>query len=179
MHLEEDQADARPEQQDEGIDPPEAREVLIPPEDPSTFRYVEENVRHERFGKEVRSNTWLSRMCTVGSHHQRSHSDTCRDRMGAELERSEEGREYLAREQARVVTRKQEQPSSSSHKRAVSDEWDRPPEKFWRMGEEDVTMRQDLTATSGASSSSASRGPAMDTESRPSRKRAADVQTED
>ena len=47
------------------------------------------------------------------------------------------------------------------------------------MGEEDVTMRQDITATSGASSSSASRGPALDIESRPSRKRAADVQTED
>ena len=30
---------------------------------PSTFRYVEENVRRKRFGKEVRSNTWLSRMC--------------------------------------------------------------------------------------------------------------------
>ena len=30
---------------------------------PRTFSYVEENVRHERFGKEVRSNTWLSRMC--------------------------------------------------------------------------------------------------------------------
>ena len=91
--------------------------------------------------------------------------------MRAELEKSEEGREYLAREQARVDARKQE-PSSSSHKRAVS-------EKFWRMGEENVTMKQDITATSGASSSSASRGPAMDTESRPSRKRAADVQTED
>ena len=99
--------------------------------------------------------------------------------MRAELEKSEEGREYLAKEQARVDARKQEQPSSSTHKRAVSEEWDRPPEKFWRMGEEDVTMRQDITATSGASSSSASRGPAMDTESRPSRKRAADVQTED
>ena len=116
---------------------------------------------------------------TVGSHHQASHSDTCRDRMRAELEKSEEGREYLARKQARVDARKQEQPSSSSHKRAVSEEWDRPPEKFWRMGGEDVTMKQDITATSGASSSSASRGPAMDTESRPSRKRAADVQTED
>ena len=91
--------------------------------------------------------------------------------MRAELEKSEEGREYLAREQARVDARKQER-SSSSHKRAVS-------EKFWRMGEENVTMKQDITATSGASSSSASRGPAMDTESRPSRKRAADVQTED
>ena len=116
---------------------------------------------------------------TVGSHHQASHSDACRDRMRAELEQSEEGREYLAREQARVDARKQEQPSSSSHKRAVSEEWDRPPEKFWRMGEEDVTMKQDITAASGASSSSASRGPALDTESRPSRKRAADVQTED
>ena len=39
-------------------------------------------------------------------------------------------------------------------------------------------MRQDVTATSGASSSSDSRGPAMDIESRPSRKRVADVQTE-
>ena len=99
--------------------------------------------------------------------------------MRAELEKSEEGREYLAKEQARVDARKQEQPSSSTHKRAVSEEWDRPPEKLWRMGEEDLTMRQDITATSGASSSSASRGPAMDTGSRPSRKRAADVQTED
>ena len=47
------------------------------------------------------------------------------------------------------------------------------------MGEEDETIRQDITATRGAPSSSASRGHAMDTESRPSRKRAADVQTED
>ena len=99
--------------------------------------------------------------------------------MRAELEKSEEGREYLAKEQACLDARKQEQPSSSTHYRAVSEEWDRPPEKFWRMGEEDVTMRQDITATSGASSSSASRGATMDTESRPSRKRAADVQTED
>ena len=42
-----------------------------------------------------------------------------------------------------------------------------------------MTMRQDVKAKSGASSSSASRGPAMDIESRPSRKRVADVQTED
>ena len=47
------------------------------------------------------------------------------------------------------------------------------------MGEEDVTMTQDVTATSGASSSSASRVSAMDIESRASRKRVADVQTED
>ena len=103
----------------------------------------------------------------------------CRDRVRAELEKSEEGREYFAREQALVDARKQEQSSSSSHKRAVPEEWDRPPEKFWRMGEEDVTMKQDITATSGAWSSSASRGAVMDTERRPSRKRAAEVQTED
>ena len=83
--------------------------------------------------------------------------------MSAELEKSEEGRGYLAKEQARVDARKQEQSSSSSHKRAK--EWDRPPEKFWPMGEEDVTMKQDFTATCGATSSSASRGLAMDSES--------------
>ena len=55
--LEEDQPDARLAQQDELIDPPEARDY------PSTFRYVEEKVRDERFGKAVWSNTWLSRMC--------------------------------------------------------------------------------------------------------------------
>ena len=32
VSLEEDQADARSGQQDEGIDPPEAREVLVPPD---------------------------------------------------------------------------------------------------------------------------------------------------
>ena len=182
VRLDEDQADVRLGQQDEGIEPPEAREVSMPP---------------DRFVTQVRSDT-LKRMyvtrglgkkygptlgcagcATIGSRHQASHSDTCRDRMRAELERSEEGREYLARKQARVDARKQEQPSSSSHKRAVSEEWCRPPDTFWRMGEEEVTMRQDITATSGVSSSSESRGPAMDTESRPSRKRAADVQTED
>ena len=154
VRLEEDQADARLGQQDQCIDPPEAREVSMPP---------------DRLVTQVRSDT-LNRMYVTsqdvprfGSHHLASHSDTCRDRMRAELEKSEEGREFLAREQARVDARKQEQSSSSSHKRAVSQEWDGPPEKFWRMGKEDVTMRQDITATSGASSSSASRGPAMDT----------------
>ena len=176
---EEEQADARSGQQDEGIDPPEAREVLIPP---------------DRLANQVRSDT-LKRMCvtrglgkkygptpgcpgcaTVGSHQQASHSDTCRDRMRAELKKSEEGREYLAGEQARVDATKHAQSSSSSHKRAVSEEWDRPPEKVLRrMGEEDVTKRQDITA----SSCSASRGPAIDVESRPSRKRVADVQTKD
>ena len=85
------------------------------------------------------------RCATIGSHHQASY--TCEQDA---REKSEEGREYLAREQSRVDARKQEQSSSSSHKRAVSEELDRPPEKVWRMGEEDVTMRWDVTATSGA-----------------------------
>ena len=182
VRLEEDQADARLGQQDQGIDPPEAREVSMPPDrlvtqvrsDTLKRMYVTRGL-----GKKYGPTPGCPGCATIGSHHQASHSDTCRDRMRAELEKSEEGREHLAREQARVDARKQEQSSSSSHKRAVSEEWDRPPEKFWRMGEQDVTMKQDITATSGASSSSASRGPAMGTESRPSRKRAADVQTED
>ena len=182
VRLEEDQADARLGQQDEGIDPPEAREVSMPPDrlvtqvrsDTLKRMYVRRGL-----GKKYGPTPGCPGCATIGSHHQASHSDTCRDRMCAELEKSEEGREYLAREQARADARKQEQPSSSSHKRAVSEEWKRPPEKFWLMGEEDVTLRQDITATSGASYYSASRGPAMDTESRPSRKRAADVPTED
>ena len=136
-HLEEDQADARLVQQDEGVDPPEAREVSMPP---------------DRLGNQVRSDT-LKRMsvtrglgkkygptpgcpgcATIGSHHQASHSDTCRDRMRTELEKSEEGRQYLAREQAPVDARKQEQSSSSSHKRAVSEQWDCPPEKILANG---------------------------------------------
>ena len=174
--VEEHQADARLGHQDEDIDPPESTvnfDATRQTCHPSTFRYVEENVRPEKFGQEV-----LPGCATIGSHHHASHSDTCRDRMRAELEKSEEGREYVAREQARVDARKQEQSSSSSQKRAVSEEWDRPLEKVWRMDEEDVTMRQDVTATSGASSSSASRGPAMAIESQPSRKRAACVQSE-
>ena len=66
VHLEEDQADARLGQLEEGIDPPEAREVSIPPDRIATqvrSDNVTKNVRHERLGKEVRSNTWLSRMC--------------------------------------------------------------------------------------------------------------------
>ena len=27
------------------------------------FRYVEENVRHDRLGQEARANAWMSRMC--------------------------------------------------------------------------------------------------------------------
>ena len=114
---------------------------------------------------------------TIGSHH--SHSDTCGDRMRAELENSEEGREHLAREQARVDAKRQMQASASSHKRPMSEEWDRLPGKALRRVDEDVTMRHDITATSGASSSSASGGPAMDIDSQSSRKRAADLQTDD
>ena len=148
VRLEEDQADARLGQ---SIDPPEAREVSMPPDrlvtqvrsDTLKRMYVTRGL-----GKKYGPTPGCPGCATVGSHHQASHSDTCRDRMRAELEKSEEGREYLAREQARVDTRNQEQSSSSSHKRAVLEEWDRPPEKFWRMGEEDVTMKQDITTTS-------------------------------
>ena len=167
-------------QQDEGIDPPEAREVLTTPDrlanqvlsDTLTRMYVTRGL-----GKKYAPTPGCPGCANRGSHHQARHWDMCRDRMRTELEKSEEGRDYLAKEEARVDARTQEQ--SSSHKRAVSEEWDRPPNKFWQMGEEDVTMRQDITATNDASSSSTSRGPAMDIESRPSRKRAADVQTED
>ena len=181
MHLEQDQADARLGQQDEGIDPPEAREVSMPPDRLVTQVHSDTLKRMyvtRGLGKNYGPMPGCPGCATIGSHHQASHSDTCRNRMRAELEKSEEGRENLARKQARVHARKQEQ--SSSHKRAVSEEWDRPPEKCWRKGEEDVTMRRDVTAISDASSSDVvSRGPAMDIESRPSRKRVADVQTED
>ena len=96
--------------------------------------------------------------------------------MRAEIGKSEERSEYLAREQTCVDATKHAQSSTSSHKRAVSEEWDRPPKKVYQQkDEEDVTMRQDITALS----SSASRGPAIDVERRTSRKRVADVQTED
>ena len=133
VHLEQDQADARLGQQDEGIDPPEAREVSMPPDrfvaqvssDTLKRMYVTRGL-----GKKYGPAPGCPGCATIGSHHQASHSDTCRNRMRAELEKGKEGREYLAREQARVDARKQEQSSSSSHKHAVSEEWDRPPEKF-------------------------------------------------
>ena len=125
VHLEEDQPDTRLAQQDEFIDPPETREVSMPPDrlvtqvrsDTLKRMYVTRGL-----GKKYGPTLGCPGCATVGSHHQASHSDACRDRMRAELEKSEEGREYLAREQARVDARKQEQPSSSSHKRAVSEE---------------------------------------------------------
>ena len=106
--------------------------------------------------------------------------NTCGDRMRAELENSEEGREHLAREQSRVDAKRQTQASASSNKRPMSEEWDRLPGKaLLRVDGEDATLSHDITATSGASSSSGSGGPAMDIDSQPSRKRAADLQTED
>ena len=130
--LEEDQADARSGQQDQGIDPPDAREVSMPPD-----RLVTQVRSHSLkrmyvtrgLGKKYGPIPGCPECATVGCHHQASHSVTCRDRMRAELEKSGEGREYLAREQARVDARKQAQSSTSSHKRSVSEEWDRPPEK--------------------------------------------------
>ena len=53
-------------QLDEGVDPPEARDSFDTTRQtchPGTFRYDEKNVRHERFGQEVWSNIWMSRMC--------------------------------------------------------------------------------------------------------------------
>ena len=56
-------------------------------------------LQYKRFGKEVRSNTWSPRVTRIRGRRQRV---------------------YLAREQARVDARNQEQSSSSSHQRAVS-----------------------------------------------------------
>ena len=176
MRLEEDQADARLGQLDEGIGPLEAREVSIPPDRLAT------QVRSDAL-KRMYVTRGLGRKCgptpgcpgcaTIRSHHQASHSDTCRNRMRAELEKS-----ILPENKHGWMQGNKSNPLHQATNE-LSEEWDHPPEKFWRMGEEDVTMRQDVTATSGAPSSSASRGHAMDIESRPFRKRAAGVQTED
>ena len=128
MRLEEDQADARLEQQDQGVDPSEAREVSMPPDrlvtqvrsDTLKRMYVTRGL-----GKKYGPTPGCPGCAAIGSHHQASHSDA------SELEKCEEGREYLAREQARLDARKQEQSSSSSHKRGVSEEWDRPPRHKW------------------------------------------------
>ena len=61
--LEEDQADARLGQQDEGIGSTGSTRSFDASRQtyyPSTFRYIEENVRHEKFGQEVWSNTTLA-----------------------------------------------------------------------------------------------------------------------
>ena len=100
VHLEEDQADA-----DEGIDPPEAREVLMPPDglvtqvrsDTLKRMYVTRGL-----GKKYGPTPGCPGFATSLSHRQASHSDTCRNGMRAELEKIEKGREYLSREQARV-----------------------------------------------------------------------------
>ena len=113
---------------------------------PRTSRYVEENVRHESWAKNTVRHLDVQdvqRLAVITKPITQTHAGTV----------CAQNWRRVKREQARVDARKQEQ--SSSHKRGVSEEWDRPPEKFWRMGGEDVTMRQDITATSGASSSSA------------------------
>ena len=94
VRLEEDQADARLGQLDEGFDPPEAREVSMPPDrlviqvrsDTLKRMYVTRGL-----GKKYGPTPGCPGCATIGSHHQASHSDTCRDRMRAELEKSEEG----------------------------------------------------------------------------------------
>ena len=168
----------------EVADPQEAREVSIPPEDRHITQVRPDTLKNmyvtRSLGRKYGPTPGCPGCASVGSSQQASHSDTCRDRIRAELEKSEEGREHPAREQARVDAKRKAQSTSPSHQRAMSEEWDRPPEKVLRrVDEEDVTWRQDVTATGGASSSSASGGPAMDIDSQPSRKRAADVHMED
>ena len=87
--LEEDQPDAHLGHLDEGIDPPEAREVSMPPDrlvtqvrsDTLKRMYVTRGL-----GKKYGPTPGCPGCATIGSHHQASHSDTCRDRMRAELE---------------------------------------------------------------------------------------------
>ena len=92
--------------------------------------------------------------------------------MRTELEKSEEGREDLARDKARADTKQQAQLASSSHKRAMLEESDSSTEKvLWRPEQEvDVAMEVGLPIIGDASSSSAGGGPAMGSDSRPSRK---------
>ena len=141
MHLEEDQADARLGQQDDGIDPPEAREVSMPPDRLST--QVRSDTLKRMYvtrglGKKYGPTPGCPGCATIGSHHQASRLDTCRSRTRAELEKSEEGKEYLAREQSRVDARKQEetgdqatsvlsQRNGIAHQRN-SGEWMSPPQ---------------------------------------------------
>ena len=93
VRLEEDQPDARLGQQVEGTDPPEAREVSMPPdrlvtqERPDTLKrmYVTRGL-----GQKYGPTPGCPGCATIGRHHQASHSDPCGDRMRAELEKSEE-----------------------------------------------------------------------------------------
>ena len=180
--MEEDQADARLEQEDQGIGPPEAREVSMPPDrlvtqvrsDTLKRMYVTRGLGRSAVQHLVVQ--YVPQLAVITRPGTRTHAGTGCVQNWRRVKRAES---ILPENKARVDARKHEQSSSSSNKRAVSEEWDRTPEESWRMGKEDVTMKQDITATSGASSSSSSRGLALDTESRPSRKRAADVQKED
>ena len=168
VHLEEDQADARLGQQDDGIDPPEAREVSMPPDRLVTL--VRSDTLKRMYATSVQD---VPRLAVITKPVTRTHAGTgCAQNWRRTTKRKEsilpenkhvwmEGNRSFPLHQATNVLC---QRNGIAH------------QKIWRMGEEDVTMKQDITATGGASSSSASRGPAMDTESRPSRKRVADIQ---
>ena len=82
VRLEEDQPDARLAQQDAFIDPPDAREVSMPPDrlvtqgrsDTLKRMYVTRGL-----GKKYGPTPGCPGCATVGSHHEASHSDTCRE----------------------------------------------------------------------------------------------------
>ena len=120
VHLEEDQADSRLGQQDEGIDPPEAREVSMPPDRlvaqvrSDTLKRM--NVERGLGKKYGPTPGWpVPRLAVITKPVTRTHAG---DRMRAELRRMKKEESILP---------KNKHP------------------KFWRMGEEDVTMRQDVS----------------------------------
>ena len=89
VRLEEDQAAARLGQQDDGIDPPEAREVSMPP-DRLVTQARSDALKRMYVTRGLRKKHGPTHGCaTIGSHHQASHSDTCRSKMRAEREKSE------------------------------------------------------------------------------------------
>ena len=89
VRLEEDQPNARLAQQDEFIDPPDARKVSMPP-DRLVAQVRSDTLKRiyitRGLGKKYGPTPGCPGCATVDSHHQASHSDTCRDRMRAELE---------------------------------------------------------------------------------------------
>ena len=97
VRLEEDQPDARLAQQDEGVDPPEAREVSMPDRLVTQIRSdtLKRMYITRSLGKKYGPTPCCPGCATVGSHHQASHSDTCRDRMRAELEKNKEAESIL------------------------------------------------------------------------------------
>ena len=137
VRLEEDQADARLGQQDQGKDPLEAQEVSMTPETlvaPVLSETLKRMYVTRGLGKKYGPTLGCPGCATICSRLQASHSDTCRERVRAELEKSEEGREYLAENKHVRVQRNKSNLVHQGTKRAVSEEGDRPPEKFLRMG---------------------------------------------